>query len=71
MINISAYTSPNRSDLGAIHNLDLFEQVFDAYHISSRAEASESFLKTENDFFTPKKTSLIFSRLVLKTVFSY
>ena len=29
MINIFAYTSPNRSGVGAIDNPDRFEQIFD------------------------------------------
>ena len=40
MINIFAYTSPNRSGVGAIDNPDRFEQVFDTYYIP---EASEFF----------------------------
>ena len=34
MVNIFAYTCPNRSGIGAIDNPDQFEQVFDAYYIS-------------------------------------
>jgi hypothetical protein len=33
MINILAYTSSNRSGIGAIDNPDWFEQVFDTYYI--------------------------------------
>ena len=38
MINIFAYTSPNRSGVGAIDNPDRFEQVFDTYHIPEAPE---------------------------------
>ena len=34
MVNIFAYTCPNRSGVGAINNPDRSEQVFDAYYIS-------------------------------------
>eukprot|EP00493_Phyllostaurus_siculus_P009571 UN09693 len=44
MINIFAYTSPNRSGVGAIDNPDRFEQAFDTYHIP---EASETFSWTK------------------------
>ena len=40
MVNIFAYTCPNRSGVGAINNPDRSEQVFDAYYIS---EASKKF----------------------------
>ena len=33
MINIFARACPNRSGVGAIDNLGLFEQVFDSYYI--------------------------------------
>ena len=33
MINIFAYRSPNQSGVGAINNLNRFEQVFDTYYI--------------------------------------
>ena len=38
MINIFAYTSPNHSGVGAIDNLDRFEQVFDTYYIPETSE---------------------------------
>ena len=38
MVNIFAYTSPNRSGVGAIYNPDRFEQVFDTYHIPEAPE---------------------------------
>ena len=38
MINIFAYTSPNRSGVGAIDNPDRFEQVFDTYYIPETSE---------------------------------
>ena len=34
MVNIFAYTCPNRSGVGAINNPDRSEQVFDVYYIS-------------------------------------
>ena len=38
MIDIFAYTSPNRSGVGAIDNPDRFEQVFDTYYIPETSE---------------------------------
>ena len=38
MINIFAYSIPNRSGVGAIDNLDRFEQVFDTYYIPGASE---------------------------------
>ena len=44
MINIFAYTSPNRSGVGAIDNPDQFEQVFDTYY------APEYAMQTPTEF---------------------
>ena len=38
MVNIFAYTCPNRSGVGAINNPDRSEQVFDAYYISEASK---------------------------------
>ena len=38
MINIFAYTSPDRSGVGAVDNPDLFERVFDTYYIPQASE---------------------------------
>ena len=38
MVNIFAYTCPNRSGVGAINNPDRSEQVFDAYYISKASK---------------------------------
>ena len=38
MVNIFAYTCPNRSGVGAIDNPDRFEQVFDTYYIHMVSE---------------------------------
>ena len=38
MINMFTYTSPNRSDVGAIDNPGRFEQNFDTYYIPETSE---------------------------------
>ena len=38
MVNIFAYTSPNRSGVDAIDNPGRFEQVFDPYYIPETSE---------------------------------
>ena len=53
MINIFAYTSPNRSGVGAIDNPDRFEQVFDTYYIP---EVSEKIFMDDISMVRPQKT---------------
>ena len=50
MINIFAYTSPNRSGVGAIDNPDQFEQVFDTNYIP---EASEKIFMDDISIVSP------------------
>ena len=50
MINIFAYTSPNRSGVGAIDNPDRFEPVFDTYYIP---EASEKIFMDDISMVRP------------------
>ena len=52
MINIFAYTSPNRSGVGAIDNPDQFEQVFDTCHIP---EPSEKIFTDDISMARPQK----------------
>ena len=51
-INIFACTCPNRSGVGAIDNLDRFEQVFDTYYIP---EASENNFTDDISMVRPQK----------------
>ena len=53
MVNIFAYTSPNRSGVGAIDNPDRFEQVFDTYYIP---EVSEKIFMDDISMVRPQKT---------------
>ena len=41
MINIFAYTSSNRSGVGAIDDPDRFEQVFRTYHTGGKPRPSK------------------------------
>ena len=50
MVNIFAYTCPNRSGVGAINNPDRSEQVFDAYYIS---EVSKKFFMDDISMVRP------------------
>ena len=50
MVNIFAYTCPNRSGVGAINNPDRSEQVFDAYYIS---EASKKIFMDDISMVRP------------------
>ena len=52
MINIFAYTSPNRSGVGAIDNPDQFEQVIDTNYIP---EASEKVFMDDISMVRPQK----------------
>ena len=53
MINIFAYTSPNRLGVDAINNPDRFEQVFDTYYIP---EVSEKIFMDDISMVRPQKT---------------
>ena len=55
MVNIFAYTSPNRSGFGAIDSPDQFEQLFDTYYIP---EASEKIFIHDISMVRPSKTSV-------------
>ena len=50
MVNIFAYTCPNRSGVDAINNPDRSEQVFDAYYIS---EASKKIFMDDISMVRP------------------
>ena len=50
MINIFAYTSPNRSGVDAIDNPGRFEQNFDTYYIP---ETSENFFMDDISMVCP------------------
>ena len=52
VINIFACTCPNHSGVGAIDNLDRFEQVFDTYYIP---EASEKIFTDDISMVRPQK----------------
>ena len=57
MVNIFAYTSPNRSGFGAMDNPDRFEQVFDTHDIP---EASEKIFMDDISMVRPYKTYCTF-----------
>ena len=52
VINIFAYTCPNRSEVGAINNPDRSERVFDAYYIS---EVSNKTFMDDISMVRPQK----------------
>ena len=64
MINIFACKCPNRSGVGAIDNLDRFEQVFDIYDIP---KASEKNFTDDISMVRPQKMCIF---RVLKTFIS-
>ena len=56
MVNIFSYTSPNWSGVGAIDNLDRFEQVFDTNYIP---KFSENFFMDDMSVVRPYKTYVL------------